>query len=301
MVSGLMRPRSFGTHDGSFHADEITACALLVIFDKIDLDKVVRTRDKRALDECEYVCDVGGVYDTECKRFDHHQSEYRGEYSSAGMILKYLKEQRVIERRLYHHLNALLVKGVDAVDTGKAPPQLGHSTFSSIIANFVPIRYDAEPQTLREAFFQALDFCIGHIKRLITRFYYIQEYRSEVKAEMSKNAKVMFFDRSMPWLELFFELGGRTHPAIFIIMPTGDQWKLRAIPPTYEKRMQVRVPLPKEWAGLIDGELKEKSQIPGAVFCHKGRFISVWETKEDAIKACEYVLRGEKGGNGHNF
>lgn len=301
MVNGLMRPRSFGTHDGSFHADEITACALLVIFDKIDLDKILRTRDIEELDKCEYVCDVGGVYDTKCKRFDHHQTEYKGGYSSAGMVLKYLKEQRVIEWRLYRYLNAFLVKGVDAIDTGRATPQPGHSTFSSIIANFVPIHYDAEPQVLRDAFFQALDFCIGHIKRLIARFYYIQKYRSEVKSEMSKNAKVMFFDRPMPWLEVFFELGGHMHPAVFIIMPTGSQWKLRAIPPTYDKRMRVRVPLPKEWAGLIDEELKERSRIPGAVFCHKGRFISVWETKEDAIKACEYVLRGRKKGNGHSF
>jgi len=77
-------------------------------------------------------------------------------------------------------------------------------------------------------------------------------------------------------------------------MPTGKQWKLRGIPPSYEKRMQVRLPLPKEWAGLIDDELKEKSQISGAIFCHKGQFISVWETKEDAIKACDYILKKTK-------
>jgi len=54
--------------------------------------------------------------------------------------------------------------------------------------------------------------------------------------------------------------------------------------------MKVRFPLPQEWAGLIDEELKEASGIPGAIFCHKGRFISVWETREDALKALEYVL-----------
>ncbi len=27
-----IHPRSFGTHDGSFHADEVTACALLLLF-----------------------------------------------------------------------------------------------------------------------------------------------------------------------------------------------------------------------------------------------------------------------------
>lgn len=52
--------RSCGVHDGTFHADEITACALLMLFDLIDEDKIIRTRDLDVLSTCEYVCDVGG-------------------------------------------------------------------------------------------------------------------------------------------------------------------------------------------------------------------------------------------------
>lgn len=294
MTSEKKIPRSFGTHDGSFHADEVTACALLIIFDKIDLEHVTRSRDLKVLETCEYVCDVGGVYDSTIKRFDHHQSDYQGSYSSAGMILKYLKDEKVIDEKLYSYLNRSLVMGVDAIDNGKATPMVGHTSFSSVIANFVPVRHDADPQVFQGAFLQALEFTIGHLKRLIDRFHYIQECRSAIKEEMDKNETVMIFDRSMPWIETFFELGGSKHPALFIVMPSGKQWKLRGIPPSYEKRMKVRVPLPQSWAGLIDDELKKKTQIPGAVFCHKGRFISVWETKEDALKACEYVLKNRK-------
>lgn len=56
-------PRSFGTHDGSFHADEVTACSLLLLFDLIDREKIKRTRDPEELARCDYVCDVGGIYD----------------------------------------------------------------------------------------------------------------------------------------------------------------------------------------------------------------------------------------------
>lgn len=76
-------------------------------------------------------------------------------------------------------------------------------------------------------------------------------------------------------------------------MPSGHHWKLRAIPPTNEERMKVRQPLPKEWAGLLEDELKKVSGIRGAIFCHKGRFISVWETKEDAMLALQHVLGAE--------
>jgi uncharacterized UPF0160 family protein len=78
-------------------------------------------------------------------------------------------------------------------------------------------------------------------------------------------------------------------------MPSGEHWKLRGIPPNNEQKMLVRMALPEEWAGLIDDELKRVSGIPGAIFCHKGRFISVWESKDDALKALDITLkRGKK-------
>lgn len=290
----MIRPRSFGTHDGSFHADEVTACALLLLFDLIDKEEIVRSRNLKELNSCEYVCDVGGVYDPKIKRFDHHQSNYKGSLSSAGMILKYLKEEKIIDEKLYYYFNRSLVMGVDAIDNGKAAPMLGHCSFSSLIANFVPTRHDSSAKVFNYAFFEALEFCFGHLKRLLEKYHYIQECRGKIQEVMKKSEKVMIFEESMPWVESFFELGGDKHPAQFIIMPTGEQWKLRGIPPSYDKRMQVRVPLPKEWAGLIDEALKEKSGIPGAIFCHKGRFISVWESKQDALKALEYIQGSKK-------
>src|SRR5579872_4498942 len=96
-------PRSVGTHDGSFHADEVTACALLLLFDRIDRDKIHRTRNEETLARCDYVCDVGGVYNPEIRRFDHHQNQYQGHYSSAGMVLLYLKERNFIDPHLQEY------------------------------------------------------------------------------------------------------------------------------------------------------------------------------------------------------
>ncbi|MCB1068068.1 MAG: MYG1 family protein [Simkania sp.] len=290
-MTNEIQERSFGTHNGSFHADEVTACALLILFDHIDLDKVIRTRDLHALRTCDYVCDVGGMYEPTIRRFDHHQLDYHGPLSSAGMILKYLKDEKVIKDKLFQYLNRSLVMGVDAIDNGKTTTMVGHCSFSAVIANFVPIRHNVDENVMDEAFFQAVDFTLGHLSRLVDKFHYIQECREVIKREMDKNQTVMIFEESMPWMETFFDLKGEKHPAAFLIMPSGKQWKLRGIPPSYEKRMQVRIPLPKEWAGLIDDELKDKTGIPGAVFCHKGRFISIWETKEDALKALEITLQ----------
>ncbi len=285
------RPRSFGTHNGTFHADEVTACALLLLFDLIDPDKIVRSRDAKVLSECEYVCDVGGVYDPKAKCFDHHQADYQGLLSSAGMILLYLLSTGHISSNEYQFLNHSIVMGVDAHDIGRAPQIPGLCSFSHLISNFTPISHEVSEEEQTAAFHEAMQFTLGHLKRMWQRYLYGQSCREIVADAMSKNNECLIFEKAIPWFDAFFELGGATHPATFMIMPSGKHWKLRGIPPSYDERMKVRHYLPEEWAGYLEEELKQISGIPGAIFCHKGRFISVWETREDAIKAWEYVRR----------
>lgn len=286
-------PRSFGVHDGSFHADDVTACAILLYFNLIDKKQVVRTRDYDTLAFREFVCDVGGKYDPSKKRFDHHQASYEGPLSSAGMIWKYLKEEKIIAPSLYEYLRERFIHGVDEVDTGVRFPPFGHADFSAVIASFVPVSYDATSQEMDDAFFLAVDFAFEYLSRMIEKYHYLEKCKERVGEVMANMEECLIFEEKLPWLEPFFALGGEKHRAEFVIMPSGDHWKLRGVPPTYEKRMQVRKPLPLEWAGKINDDLKEVSGIEGAIFCHKGRFISVWETKEAALKALKFVLGGK--------
>jgi len=287
----MLKKKSFGTHNGPFHADEVTACALLLLFDLIDRDQIIRTRDYDELAHCEYVCDVGGIYDPSQKRFDHHQVEYVGRLSSAGMILLYLKEGGIIDDTLFDFFNNSLVTGVDSIDNGLVSQPLGHCSFSGVISNFVPASYDAGDEALFAAFSMALDFVCGHLQRLRARFTYIQSCKGMVKKAMQEGKEYLSFDEPMPWMDNFFDLGGEEHPARFVIMPAGKHWKLRGIPPSERQKMQVRHPLPEKWAGLLESELKKVSDVPGAIFCHKGRFISIWQTREDAMLALEKVLK----------
>jgi uncharacterized UPF0160 family protein len=287
-------PRSCGTHDGSFHADEVTACALLLLFELIDRDKIVRTRNYEELSQCEYVCDVGGVYDPPKKLFDHHQVDYQGPLSSAGMVLLYLEQTGVITSKEKDFFDQTLVFGVDAHDNGKELHSKGVCTYSHIISNFVPIPHDASGETLNEAFFEALDFAVGHLTRMWKRYQYIQSCRQIVAESMAEGKEYLIFDISIPWMEIFFDMDGINHPAKFVIMPSGLHWKLRGIPPTLEEKMKVRTLLPQEWAGLLEKNLQKVTPLKGAIFCHKGRFISVWETRENALEAVKYVLEKEQ-------
>jgi uncharacterized UPF0160 family protein len=287
----MQKKRSFGTHDGSFHADEVTACSLLLVFDQIDRDKIVRTRDPEKLSLCEYVCDVGGEYDPARKRFDHHQAEYVGPLSSAGMVLAYLRDRSVLSHHLYDHINRSLVLGVDAHDNGVAKGEPGVCSFSQVISNFLPIEYSVAPQEMDRAFFAAVEFACGHLVRLEKRIVYTHNCAAAVREKMAEGSAALVFDESLPWMENFFDHGGEFHPAQFVIMPSGGHWKLRGIPPNLSERMKVRKPLPQAWAGLHEAELRAATGIAGAIFCHKGRFISIWETKEDAIRALHLALQ----------
>jgi len=289
--------RSVGVHDGNFHADEVVACALLLLFDLVDRDKIVRTRDPQALSACEYVCDVGGVYDSNKKRFDHHQVDYDGVYSSAGMVLTYLLDKKIISKALRDYFYENLIYGVDAHDMGSTT-RYGFANFSHGIALFNPVEYTAKPAAYAKGFFEACDYAVGYLQRLKDRFEYNQGCKEAVKKAMDEKKEFLIFSEPLPWVDSFFELGGEKHPAKFLLMPTSqNQWKVRAIPPSEKDKMDTRVPLPAAWSGLMGEALEKVSKIPGAVFCHKGRFVSIWETKESAEKALHEALKGARDGD----
>jgi len=97
------------THNKIFHADEITAIALLKIFTNENI--VVNRVDHNTTDFKIYdmVIDIGKKYDG-IKYFDHHQ--YKGGKSSAGLIWDYIgvnKQYPKISR---------FIEAIDKHDTG---------------------------------------------------------------------------------------------------------------------------------------------------------------------------------------
>ena len=105
------------THSGKFHADDVLAWALIKEFLNPNAT-LIRTRDESRIQEADIVFDVGGIFDETTMRFDHHQSTYQGEFSSAGMVLHFLKNQDHISESLFLALKNSMVDYVDDVDNG---------------------------------------------------------------------------------------------------------------------------------------------------------------------------------------
>lgn len=80
------------THSGQFHADEIFACALIQsILKEVP---IVRTRELTIDDMNDpetWIIDVGGVHNPELRLFDHHQDKSLD--ASNVLVLRYLHEE----------------------------------------------------------------------------------------------------------------------------------------------------------------------------------------------------------------
>ena len=50
------------------------------------------------------------------------------------------------------------------------------------------------------------------------------------------------------------------------------------------------VRLPQAWAGLTDAALEQASGVPGARFCHNGRFIAVAATREAVLEMARIAV-----------
>ncbi|KAL7576922.1 hypothetical protein ACA910_006680 [Epithemia clementina (nom. ined.)] len=72
-----------GTHSGTFQADEAMGVFLLRQLPEYRNSPVLRSRDIPLLEEkADIIIDVGGIYNHETKRYDHHQRDYDERFDS---------------------------------------------------------------------------------------------------------------------------------------------------------------------------------------------------------------------------
>lgn len=70
-----VKPILLGTHGGKFHLDDALSAYMLRCLPEYKDAKIVRDTDPTVLEKlgCEIIFDIGGIYDHEKKRYDHHQ------------------------------------------------------------------------------------------------------------------------------------------------------------------------------------------------------------------------------------
>ena len=273
------------THSGKFHADDVLSWALLCLF-LPNSKRLVRSREQHLLETADLVFDIGGVYDADKRRFDHHQAQYTGALSSAGMILLWLKDSGHIDEKLFDRLNIEIVNHVDAVDNGLIRPQKGTLDFTLVVDSYNNGCQNLEE--FNEAYFKVASLAQDLLKNIVCAHQEELDALKIVEEELSRSntsgANVLLFKNYISWKGPYFKLNQNHHTEFVIFQSLNKTWQAVAIPPELDSFAQKRS-FPTAWAGKRGAELANVTGYKSAEFCHKNRFIAVFHTLHDLLSA----------------
>lgn len=287
-----MTSLTIATHNGSFHADDVfSVAALKCIFPTFDL---IRTRDLKVIEKADIVLDVGGIYDPEAGRFDHHQRGGAGErengipYSSFGLIWKkYGVEICDGNAEVAHSVDSGLVSTIDAIDCGHVEGVAQGISLSQTISMFNPTWQ--EESDFDACFEEAVAFASRILDRFIASADGGISARSIV-AEAIENAedpRVIVLKQYTPWKRTVHSL---SEEALYVVYPSDSgQWRIQTVPAELGS-FEDRKSLPKPWAGLSDKELQDVTGLDDAMFCHNGLFIAGCSSFENTMKMAAMAL-----------
>ena len=301
-------PSVVATHGGVFHADDVLAVAVLrVLYPDAT---VVRTRDPAKLAAANVVVDVGGEYDPDRGRFDHHQKGRAGSrengvlFSSFGLVWRHYASRVMISLGVPEaHFSSVglqvdtdLVQPVDAIDNGQNLYEGGRAVFSgvstvslsAVLSGFNP-SWHVENKDFDAAFGRAVEFAQAILRNAVASALGDALAKAVVaKAiDASDNGPVVVLGQFVPWGD---QIRDEAPAALFCVFPseTGT-WMVQAInakPGTFESRRL----LPEAWAGLRDEAFSAAVDLPDGVFCHPGRFICGAKSKASALRLAQLAL-----------
>jgi len=280
------------THNGNFHADDVFSIAVLKhVYPSFNL---VRTRDKALMDSADIVIDVGGQYDSDAGRFDHHQRGGAGErengipYSSFGLVWqKYGLALCDNNQAVADRVDAGLVSTIDAIDCGHVEGVQQGISLSQTISMYNPT-WEESPE-----FDKCFDEAVEFASRMLTRFIASASGSVNAKAivakaiESAEDPRVIVLEKYTPWKKTVHILSSE---ALYMVYPShSGQWILQTVP-VEPGSFEDRKSLPKAWAGLSDEDFQVKTGLDDAVFCHNGLFIAGTKSFESTMKLAEVAL-----------
>ena len=316
--------KTIATHSGSFHADDVFGVGVLMgVYPSHTL---VRSRQDELIDAADFAVDVGGIWDIERGRFDHHQRGFDGArparrvdgedahgvgYASAGLVWSVhgaayvqalagsvgvpLDPNAVTET--VRSIDASLVQYLDIVDTGQGSVAPGIFGLSALIAQLNTNWMEehgltslAKAQLQESRFLEAIAITRKFLDRAIIKK--ISQFRSQDivrRAQRLLDGRVLYLQEGgMPWTHVVVD---EMPEVMFVIYPDseGEQYQVKTVPVEIGSFL-ARLDLPKAWAGLRNQELAAVTGVQDSVFCHSNLFIGGARSMEGALRLAELAL-----------
>lgn len=296
---GLGDKKKLVTHDGTFHTDDVFACATLslVLEKNGESFEIIRTRNEEKIKEGDFVFDVGGVNDEATNRFDHHQPGGAGtrsngiHYASFGLVWKKFGKDLASPERVWELIDKHLVSPIDAGDNGQEIFDSKHEITPYLLQDTIGVfrrTWKEEPRKNDEYFLKAVKWA----KEILVREIICTEDLVEAEAlvladyQKAKDKRIIVLDKNYPFESV---LSAFSEPLFVIAERPDGLWKAQAIRDdtnTFKNRKN----FPKSWAGLRNQELATVSGVEDAVFCHRGLFMAVAGSREGAIAMAERAI-----------
>ena len=294
------------THSGGFHADELLSSVVLTrLYPEAER---VRSREARWITTApdRIIYDVGRQFDPAAGIFDHHQvpGPLRADgqpYSSFGLIWAsygrdYLRALAVPEsdiEAVHAGFDRDFVLPVDLMDNGALDPgvagPLAGLTLPVLLETLKPVFDNRSPQADDDAFAAALPIARAFVEAAIAGKAAKLRAATIVHdaIALAGEARVLELPMGMPFRAAILEAGA--DHLWFVVHPRDTDWAITGIRKS-DDSFALRADLPAAWAGLSDQDLQQASGVPGARFCHAGRFIAVATDRDSALRMAALAI-----------
>jgi len=216
-------------HDGSPHADDIFAAAILTLV--YPEAEIIRTRSTRLLAKADIRVDVGMKYEPPAD-FDHHMSDFNltredgRPLASTGLVANYFWEELVgpNNREVFLRVDNTLFSFIDAVDSGVetyTQTQPYHIfDLNSILNHFYPhpsslrnLKREIQREMCDYGFQKSVDFACDIILNEIGKAHLWlkdqQMVKHAIKMSENKDPRLIILRRSANWSKAVTELAKR--------------------------------------------------------------------------------------------
>lgn len=310
-----------GTHSGAFHADEALACYLLKLLPEFSESTIVRSRDPAQLEKCFIVVDVGGTYDHEKRRYDHHQRGFSEVFqidgsdnfgiklSSAGLIYYHYGRQIIAQilgtndadtATLFKKMYTSFVQEIDAVDNGVSVCEKGTTPIYHVNSNVsarvgrLNAPWNKKDMNQDDQFTKAMTLIGDEFVSVLRGFHESWMPARDLVIEAVKNRKdvdpsggiIEFTGGSCPWKSHFYDIEKQfasEGEVKYVIYPDESKnYRVQCVSMDANS-FENRRSLPEPWRGIRDEALSTLSGIPDCIFVHAAGFIGGTKTRDGAV------------------
>lgn len=299
------RRKKIVTHSGSFHADDLFACAVLAYYHEQKRIKYtfIRTRDEDVINSGDIVVDVGAVYNPDTERYDHHQIGGAGKrengipYASFGLVWKKYGPLLCDNAEQVEDIDRRLVQPIDAIDNGISISEsiecglYDYGIHGIVSAYETTWKESSNTQLQYQNFIELVSFFKNIIEREVKRSSDRFELLTIIKdaydtAQEKSIIEIPYHVGIGPLMQVL----GEAPEVQYIIARSGDNWKALALRKE-ACSFESRTPFPQSWAGKRNEELQKITEVADALFCHNALFQVVAASKEGAWKLAQLSLK----------